>query len=181
MPCQGATSHPAKISIDNEITSEELHGLLEKDDLDILALTRCLASLQDGSQARCISSLKALASIVQIYKLRPDATISLKVARRPLHHSLWVKCERDEGKNCGTGARDYLRGVVRNLERHAGLKEENIMNRSSPWLFELSLQRTFACIAMLESGVYDMNPVTLDPQQCLAILARYQKFMKSGG
>ena len=161
LPCQGTAFHPGKLSIDNKITSEELHGLLDRNDLDIYALTRCLASLQDGPQARCISSLKALASIVQIYKLLPDATISLKVAIRPLHNSLWVNCERDEGEDCGTGARDYLRGAVRQLERHAGLKEEKIMSRFSPWLFELSLPRTFACIAMLESGVYDIDPETL--------------------
>ena len=162
LPCQGTTSHPAKISIKNEIISEELHGLLDTNSLDILALTRCLASLQNGPQARCISSLKALASIVQIYRLLPDATISLKIASRPLHNSLWVKCERDEGEACGTGARDYLRGVVRNLGTETELKKKNIVNTFNPWLFELSLQRTFACIAMLESGEYDIDPVTLE-------------------
>ena len=161
LPYQGATSHPARISIDNEISFEELDRLLDKDDFDMLALVGYSASLQDGPRARCVLSLKALASIVQVYNLLPDTTISLKVTTRPLHTSRWVKCESDEGINYGTGARDYLSGVVRKLKRHAGPKAEDIMKNFGPWLFELSLQRTFACITMLESGVYGINPVTL--------------------
>ena len=52
--------------------------------------------------------------------------------------------------------------MVRRLERDAGLEEESIMYTFRPWLFELSLQRTFACIAILEFGVYNINPLTLE-------------------
>ena len=52
--------------------------------------------------------------------------------------------------------------MVRRLERDAGLEEESIMYTFRPWLFELSLQRIFSCIAILESDVYNINPVTLE-------------------
>lgn len=52
--------------------------------------------------------------------------------------------------------------MVRHLGTETELEKKNIVNTFNPWLFELSLQRTFACIAMLEFGEYDINPVTLE-------------------
>lgn len=101
-------------------------------DAAILSLpdTRSLRSktspYTDTSDSNFMKSLRALSTVVEVYKFLPKASIALETASRPLHESIWV------------------RAVYRS----------STSSVFSYFLqpFSLSQAQTFACIAMLESG-----------------------------
>ena len=114
--------------VENEIEIGELENLLDHDALNVAQLIKYISGYNRDRYEYLGSSLKAFASFIDVYRFLPEATISLKIAHRPLHEALWA--------------------------RHAATKIE--------WSRSLSLAETFACIAMFESGTYDLDPSALE-------------------
>ena len=125
--------------IENEIETDELESLLEQDALDVGQLINHIGRFQEAPYENLGSSLKAFASFINVYRFLPEATISLKIAHRPLHKASWA--------------------------RHAAPELAPYVSRehtaSTDWSWSLSLAETFACIAMFESGTYDLKPSAL--------------------
>ena len=138
------------ISVKNEVSLEEIRILLGTNAINVTQVSEYLASLQKGPYASCISSLKALASATKIYKNLSGATVALSVASKPLYRSLWAP-------------RFSSRTEEASLKTSQPLRPKHLRTwNSNPWLCELNLASTFACIAMFESGTYDIDPETLD-------------------
>ena len=76
--------------IENEIEIDELESLLEQDALDVGQLINHIGYFQKAPYGNLGSSLKAFASLINVYRFLPEATISLKIAYRPLHEALWA-------------------------------------------------------------------------------------------
>ena len=145
-------SSSSNMSIQNEVSADEARKLSETNAINVIQVSKYLASLQNGPYANCISSLKALASATKIYKHLPEATVALSVASKSLYRSSWASSlerrRRVFFKNSKSSQPEKLKPL------HA--------SNSQPWLYELSLAGTFACIAMFESGTYNIDPGTLD-------------------
>ena len=126
--------------IKNEIETGELESLLEQDALDVGQLIGHISDFEYHPYENLGFSLKAFASFINVYRFLPEATISLKIAHRPLHEASWA--------------------------RHAASRKEVYVSREynapTAWYWSLSLAETFACIAMFESGTYDLDPSALE-------------------
>ena len=122
----------------NEIEIGELETLLDQDTLNVGQLINHIGCYFRHVRYKNLgSSLKAFASFINVYGLLPEATIALKIAYRPLHEASWA--------------------------RHAAAREgENFAPQKDPWSLCLSLAETFACIAMFDSGTYDLDPSALE-------------------
>ena len=114
-------------------TVQDMNEMLQNDEVDVTRLTRYFIGL-DWPYRNIISSLKALASAQDLYNHLPDATVALSVASRSLYRSSWV-------------------------QRQIELDPESTSNQ---WLYELSLSEAFSCLAMFESGSFDILPQTLE-------------------
>ena len=122
--------------IENEVETGELESLLEQDALDIGQLIDHIGYFEKGSYEDLGSSLKAFASFINVYRLLPEATISLKIAHKPLREASWARHAASRKEECASRAKEA----------------------STKWSWSLSLAETFACIAMFESGTYDLDP-----------------------
>ena len=135
---------------------EEFETLLDIDALQVSLLIDYLMS-NAGAWVRFPEyhlSLQALASAISVYKLMPNATIALTVASKPLHKSLWVggsKMKDVETEEMGLWATPIEEGGQIHPYRGRGHFNDR-----------LSLAQTFACIAMFESGTYDVDPSVLE-------------------
>ncbi len=123
--------------IKNEIEIGELESLLDRDALDVGRLINHISCFQEAPYNNLGSSLKAFASFINVYRFLPEATIALKIANRPLHKASWA--------------------------RHAAARKVADVppRQKGAWSWYLSLRETFACIAMFESGTYDLDPSAL--------------------
>ena len=121
--------------IKNEIEIGELENFLDQDALNVGQLIRHFRRYHQAPYRNLGSSLKAFASFINVYRFLPEATISLNIAQRPLHEASWA--------------------------RHAAARTVPYVSRekkaSIEWSGSLSLAETFACIAMFESGTYDLD------------------------
>ena len=122
--------------IENRIEMGELERLLEHDALDVGQLINHVGRFQKAPYEHLGASLKAFASFINVYRSLLEATIALKIAYRPLHEVSWA--------------------------RHAAARETVRLAPKGAWSWRLSLTETFACIAMSETGTYDLDPSTLE-------------------
>ena len=121
---------------DIEIEIGELEYLLDQDALDVAKLIKHIGRYHQAPYGNLGSSLKTFASLIDVYRYLPEATIALKIAYRPLHEVSWA--------------------------RHAAARETVPLAPKGAWSWRLSLAETFACIAMSETGTYDLDPSTLE-------------------
>lgn len=144
--------------VKNYMTIEELRGFFERDAVDLNRFSIYLLALHDnkygpcGPCGPCISSLKMFASTKKIYEHLSGATVALSVASKPLYRALWAPETALE-----TGSKILKRKKIeseRSRRSNAFIGDE--------WLYGLSLAGAFACIAMFESGAYDLDPCTLE-------------------
>ena len=80
-----------------------------------------------------IKSLKALSTVVEIYKSLPRATVALRIACQPLHKSKWIPFPDDV--------------VLPRYRRN--------------FVFDLNRAQIFACIVIFESGFLNLGPDSL--------------------
>ena len=143
--------HAENENIKNEIEIDELESLLDQDALDVGQLINHIGCFQEAPYTKLGSSLKAFASFMNVYRFLPEATISLKIANRPLHKAPW--------------ARHAIAREAANVPLENGFTEmadEQLYPQQDAWSWCLSLAETFACIAMFESGMYDLDPSALE-------------------
>jgi hypothetical protein len=126
-------------NLEENLYLEDLTALFERDAVSIPALADYLTSVSSGPFANYYLSLKAMASAFEIYKLLPDTSLSQGVSVKPLHSARWV----------AYGNKDQVEPSA-----VSG-------NEISHWAHQIDRASTFACIAMFESGVYDINPILL--------------------
>ena len=139
------------VYVKNEIEIGELESLLDHDALDVRQLINHIGTYHKGPYEKLGSSLKAFASFINVYRFLPEATVALKIAYRPLHEASWARHAAARNVAC-VPLENASTGITN--EQLAPLKEE--------WFRCLSLADTFACIAMFESGTYDLNPSALE-------------------
>lgn len=105
-------------------TANDIDGMLKRD------------RFPKSRSGRFMQSLKALATVVAVYKFLPKASVTLRVASRPLYQSKWVPV-----------LYSHLYGPKLPL----GDLQPHVLSRA----------QTFACIAMFESGSFNLDPDTL--------------------
>lgn len=138
--------------IEDEIEIEDLEFFLDQDALDVGQLINHVGCYHKGPYEKLGSSLKAFASFIDVYRFLPEATISLKIAHRPLHEAAWAR-------HAAARKAAYVP-----LESNASteITSEQLSPLKVEWSRWLSLAETFACIAMFESGTYDLDPSALE-------------------
>ncbi|KAL8993597.1 MAG: hypothetical protein Q9169_006222, partial [Polycauliona sp. 2 TL-2023] len=112
--------------------SNTLNLALDTKYYDILTLAHWLIEIRN-LYPLYVSSLMACASAAEIYKLLPGATISTTILSQSIHKALWVP---------GTPAATR--------------------QPSSDYRHQLSKAQTFACIAMLDTGIFNFDLQGLD-------------------
>ena len=135
----------------NEIEIGELENLLDQDTLNVGQLINHIGCYHHAPYENLGSSLKAFASLINVYRLLPMATIALKIAYRPLHEASWAR---------HAAAREGTHVSLENASAEA--TRVKLAPQKCPWSRCLSLAETFACIAMFESGTYDLDPSALE-------------------
>ena len=152
-----------------DVTEEELERVFRADAIDALNLQGYLAALgvTNPGHGHYVASLKALASIITVYGSLPGATVALKVAEKPLHDSSFIQ--------------NYLKApklVRQKLEMGEVSCYERDMRFEpgpNPFLFELDLGSKFACIALCEFGIHQIDPTVL--QHVFAMSSRNSIFV----
>ena len=137
--------------VNSDIEIGQLESLLDHDALNVGQLINHIGCFQEAPYKNLGSSLKAFASFMNVYRSLPEATIALKVANRPLHEASWAR---------HAAAREEMHISLGNVSTEA--TKEKLAPQKEAWSTTLSLAETFACIAMFESGTYDLDPSALD-------------------
>ena len=131
----------------NSMSLEDLEEVLQLNAVNPSRLAEELLSFEKGYYESYFWSLKAIASAKKIYEHFPEATVSLSIASRPLHKSIWAQ----------SSCKSYSSKTLKELE-----VKPLCALASNPWLCGMSLASAFACIAMFESGSYDIDPRDLE-------------------
>ena len=134
-----------------EVEIGELEALLDQDALKVAQLIQYIGHYPQAPYENLGSSLKAFASFMKVYQSLPEATIALKIAYKPLHQASWAR---------HAAAREVA-AVPRGKDSAEMTKKERAPQKGA-WSWSLSLAETFACIAMFESGTYDLDPSALE-------------------
>ncbi|EIT74986.1 hypothetical protein AO1008_07794 [Aspergillus oryzae 100-8] len=91
-----------------------------------------------------VRSMRALATADQIYKLMPNASVSLSVLRKELGQQKWVPCE-DDAEHPYEDDKDDEFVIVKR-------------NRSGFEVFDVARSQSFSCVALFETGTMDLSP-----------------------
>lgn len=91
-----------------------------------------------------VRSMRALATADQIYKLMPNASVSLSVLRKELGQQKWVPCE-DDAEHPYEDDKDDEFVIVKR-------------NRSGFEVFDVARSESFSCVALFETGTMDLSP-----------------------
>ncbi|KAE8383061.1 hypothetical protein BDV26DRAFT_180354 [Aspergillus bertholletiae] len=91
-----------------------------------------------------VRSMRALVTADQIYKLMPNATVSLSVLRKELGKQRWVPCE-DNMEHPYEDHQDDEFVIVKR-------------NRSGFEVFDVARSESFSCVALFETGTMDLSP-----------------------
>ncbi|KAL8730471.1 MAG: hypothetical protein Q9181_004659 [Wetmoreana brouardii] len=134
---------PAEI---NAINATEMYSLFESGKMDTLETARGLESCLRYARVDVdphLKSLKAISTAARLYSHFPYASVDVRILQQKLYDASWIRTCIDSRK--GYAALDELRGTPEALQ---------------PYL--LSDGQAFACLAMFESGRYDIEPDQLD-------------------
>ena len=135
-------NHVAQILRTKQVSIERLIASLSRKVVSSLDDKREYKSLQARYQ---ISSLRAFASAERVYKLLSNVTVSPNIVSRPFHKACWV------------------RNLQEVPEPQKSSRSIDAFRGEPP-----SRAQSFACIALLESGVHDIDPCSLEPVMALA-------------
>ena len=147
-----------------DVAEEELERIFRADAVDALNLQEYLATLEAANQGHdnCVVSLKALASVITVYGSLPEATVALTVAEKPLHDSSFIQTHL---KAPNMVRQRSEMGEVPWYEK----------DKPNPFLYELDLASKFACIALCEFGIHQIDPTVL--QHVFAMSSRNSIFV----
>ena len=125
----------------------DFYNLFEAGKIDATAISDKLLETFCKANAEAdphLKSLKAVSTATAMYRQFPNTSVNIRVLEQPLWKSAWVKA------CCNINIAYYA------------LHREN-MNGMPPSLLPYRLERgtAFACIAMFESGIYDIDPTLL--------------------
>lgn len=95
------------------------------------------AFLENEMHSSLLKSLRALATITNIYKMLPNATVSLEVTSQPLHEAPWAQ--------------------EAEIQAEKGTVTQKTAHRSFSAL-RMDWASTFSCIVFLESGLLKIPP-----------------------
>ncbi|KAK5631958.1 hypothetical protein RRF57_007672 [Xylaria bambusicola] len=101
-------------------------------------------------------SMRALITLGEVYKMLPGATVELRATSSPLHLRAWVS---GKDKEPDTNARTSQLG-----ESICPLRPAPRWMSPAP----MTRSRTFSCIALFESGVFDLDPYQLQDVMAMA-------------
>ena len=132
--------------IKNEIEIDELENLMDQDAVKVGQLIKHIGRYNRAPYENLGSSLKAFASFINVYRFLPEATIALKIADRPLHEASWAR---------HAAAREV---ALSRGQAVTPVNEKKFVLQTHAWTWHLSLAETFACIAMFDSGTYNLAP-----------------------
>ena len=160
-----------------DVTEEELQRLFRADAINPLYLQHYLATLEINKEGygNCITSLKALASITTVYESLPGATVALTVAAKPLHDSSFIKHAL---KAAPLVEEQTPMTSVTWSETDKRFKQDRDPFPSEldiPTNYVLDLASKFACIALCEYGVHQIDPTLL--QHVFAMSSRNSIFV----
>ncbi|KAL8648322.1 MAG: hypothetical protein Q9210_005055 [Variospora velana] len=140
----GASTHLIDAQIPAEIKAAELYSLAESDRLDYLKTSLELEIFLRRGKVDIdphLRSLKAISTAARLYSRFPHASVDVRILQQKLYKLQWIPtCQ---------GQRNL--GVV-------GLQ----LTPESLLPYELTGGQAFACLAMFESGQYDISPDLLE-------------------
>ncbi|KAE8308439.1 hypothetical protein BDV41DRAFT_568198 [Aspergillus transmontanensis] len=90
-----------------------------------------------------VRSMRALATADRIYKIMPNASVSLSVLRKELGQQKWVPCE-DDAEHPYEDDKDDEFVIVKR-------------NRSGFEVFDVARSESFSCVALFETGTMDLS------------------------
>ncbi|KAI4179393.1 MAG: hypothetical protein L6R41_007870 [Letrouitia leprolyta] len=126
----------------HEANADEMYSLFERKAIDRMLLAHELESSLRYARADVdphLKSLKAISTAANMFKHFPYASVDVRVLQQRLYDASWIRTCIGTQKDHGP-LRD-LRGTPESLEPYA-----------------LSKAQAFACITMLESGQFDIDP-----------------------
>jgi hypothetical protein len=128
----------------------QMEGILTPEIINTEALVGKLYNLTAINSE--YESLKAFASVSEVYKLLPDAMVSTAVVGIPIYGARWFPRLRDAVTSQSGGARWFprLRDAV--TSQSGGALQP---------VLRLSRAEVFACISMFDSGSYNLDPDAL--------------------
>ncbi|KAL8686088.1 MAG: hypothetical protein Q9218_007355 [Villophora microphyllina] len=152
-----------------EVNATEMYSLFENDKMDTLETARELERTLRFARVDVdphLKSLKAISTAARMYSHFPQASVDVRILQQNLCNASWVR-------TCigNTGMRElHKRGLqgtpdIGPLPGSTGMSEL----RGTPEAlqpYRLSDGQAFACLAMFESGQYD-----IDPQQLVDVMA----------
>ncbi|KAI1737537.1 hypothetical protein F4680DRAFT_428019 [Xylaria scruposa] len=114
----------------------------------VSVLSHLQALLENKMHSSLLKSLRALATISNIYKMLPNATVSLEVTSQPLHKAPWAQEAKIEA-------------------------EEGTMTQKTNYrpfsVLRMDWASTFSCIVFLESGSFNIPPSYLNNVIALSV------------
>ena len=152
-----------------DVAEEDLKRVFRADAVDALSLREYLATLgvANQGQSNFVVSLKALASVITVYGSLPGATVALTVAEKPLHDSSFIQSHLK--------APNLIRQRLGMGEVSWYERDKKFEQGSDPFLYELDLASKFACIALCEFGIHQIDPMVL--QHVFAMSSRNSIFV----
>ncbi|EGU83042.1 hypothetical protein FOPG_16051 [Fusarium oxysporum f. sp. conglutinans race 2 54008] len=136
------------LSLPNQISIEGLSKSLERGSLSESKLLKYLnAFISHESRRNLLSSLRALVTVENIYKMLPNSLIALGVTSQPLFKMPWIP-------------KDHVVDIL----KMPWSPDEVVKTQLSEFqfsAFSLDIGRTFACIALFDSGFLAVGPDNL--------------------
>ncbi|KAF7537154.1 hypothetical protein G7054_g4005 [Neopestalotiopsis clavispora] len=111
-------------------------------------LSYALMSIHDKPSTQYLASLRILELATHIYDQLPTANISPRIVALRLNDALWVPAD--------------LRACVDPKNRRPKHYESVLYKSAEDWAGGLTRAQTFACIAMFESGHFNVDPSQLE-------------------
>ncbi|KAL9603954.1 MAG: hypothetical protein Q9179_002016 [Wetmoreana sp. 5 TL-2023] len=158
----------------NAISATEIYSLFESDKIDPLETARGLEGCLRYARVDVdphLKSLKAISTAARMYSHFPYASVDVRILQQNLYNASWIR-------TCIGSRKDYT----------AGDELRRTPEALQPYL--LSDGQAFACLAMFESGRYDIDPEQLNGVMamcsgdsiffCAALLADPYEPVKSG-
>ncbi|KAG4268154.1 hypothetical protein FPRO04_12652 [Fusarium proliferatum] len=150
------------LSLPTQVSIEALSGSLERGSL---SPTKLLEYLQAFVRHRrdLLSSLRALVTVENIYKMLPNSLIALGVTSQPLFKMPWVPKSDIPVEDIDKMLPNSM--IALGVTSEPQFKMPSIPKGDIPVFgfsaFSLDIGRTFACIALFESGSLAVSPDNL--------------------
>ena len=133
--------------LNSNASLSDLHCLCEQplSGYSVITLRKVLGNFLADEQ-KYVQALKSIGTIAKIYKLLPQATISIRVFEKHILNTRWVQSAMLSSP-----------------------KDDHGEAINPLCLFQLSRPTTFSCIAMMDSGEFDLEPTLLSSVMALSV------------